>query len=123
MALVILPLLLAVVAQPATSPINIDIHLRVLADAYDRVLAANEYLNEKLSSNAVDFQTADTPHITLFVLWWRLWRVASACSVFCAWSCWRHALATLPGSAPASEAAGSHCFCLLDVLDVLLLAA
>jgi hypothetical protein len=100
-ALVVLPLLnavltsaVAVASLPTTSSINIDIHLPVLPDAYDRVLAANEYLNEKLSSDGVDFQTTDTPHITLFVL-------SGVCGVLqepalwrccCAWSHRRHDL-------------------------------
>lgn len=55
------------VARGANQSLFIDIHLPVLGTAREAVVAANVFLNAKLGNNEVDFQSKDTPHVTLYL--------------------------------------------------------
>ena len=66
-------LVAAACAQKATSaapPIFVDIHLPVRGAAYARARAANAFLNAALGNDQIDFATAHTPHVTLYLTAW-----------------------------------------------------
>ena len=55
------------VIRVGESSVDIDIHLPVTGNAFERVLGANRYLNEQLRNSEVDFVHTDVPHVTLYL--------------------------------------------------------
>jgi hypothetical protein len=62
--------LLQLVCLVATGPVFVDIHIPVGGDSYDAAIEANKFLNGKLGNSEIDFQKADTPHVTLYLTAW-----------------------------------------------------
>jgi hypothetical protein len=58
------------VSTSCALPVEINVHVPLLAEAAEAVRAANDFLNARLGNTEIDLRRKHTPHITLYLTAW-----------------------------------------------------